>query len=174
MKKTDHLSLKLILTGIFILLLLIAFRIYSNNKQPVTEMDCLKLGSDARATACINLLKQQSVTTVPEKDFPINYLQVENASASQKDYCIEVSGTVYNSYSKQAKDVFLKIDFSKNKNEAPFHYQTFYPFDIKGERVQPNSRKTFTECLSTQTFDAVKNLKNWYFSITPYSAKAIE
>ena len=137
-------------------------------------MDCLKLGSDARATACINLLKQQSVTTVPEKDFPKDYLQIENVSASQKDYCIEVSGTVYNSYSKEAKDVVLRIDFSKNKNETPFHYQTFLPFDIKGERVQPNSKKTFTECLSTQTFDAVKNLKNWYFSIAPYSAVIFE
>lgn len=182
MKNIKDQYLKYFVVGIFFLLLLVAYQLYSQNNQkadtPKTELDCLKLGSNERAAACIKLLRP---SPKPQEDFPIFNLSVENPAAHYKDpypqvegdigECIEVSGTITNSSSLEAQYLALKIDFLKTKNGTPFHYEVFAPFESAVERVQPGSSKTFTKCLRRQSFDAVKDIQNWFFTITPFSAK---
>ena len=68
----------------------------------------------------------------------------------------------------------LRIDFSKEKGEEPFHYEVFAPFRQLSERIQPNSSKTYTKCLNSQTYNAVKDINNWYFSVQAYEARVYE
>mgnify|MGYP001603403246 CR=1 FL=1 len=156
------------LVYIAVILLFIAYRLYNPaSDTPKTELDCLKLGSDQRAKECLELIRTP-------KDFPIFSLSLENINATTKNYCIEVSGTVKNSHSVPAQYILLRIDFTETQYGEPFHYETFSPFDSKGEQLQPNSKKTFAKCLRSQTFDAVKTVKDWYYSVTPFSAKIYE
>lgn len=175
-KSVDGKSIKLIkesyikyfVISIFILLLLITYQLYQQNTDtPKTKLDCLKLGSDKRAEACLELLKQDK----PQEEFPISYLSTENANATTERSCIKVSGAIKNSYSLPAQFIMIRIDFSKTQDSEPFHYEVFNPFDLEDEQLQPNSKKTFSECLRRQSYNAVKDVQNWYFSVTPYSAK---
>ena len=165
MKNTKDQYLKYFIIGIFLLLLFIAYQLYNQkNDTPKTELDCLKLGSNERAAACIKLL---SPSPKPQEDFPIFNLSVENPATNYKDpypqvegdigECIEVSGTITNSSSLEAQYVGLKIDFLKTKNGTPFHYEVFSPFEVSGERIQPGSSKSFSKCLRRQSLDAVKD-----------------
>lgn len=159
---------KYFVVGIFLLLLLIAYKLYFQKPDALmTKLDCLKLGSDKRAEACLDLLKQDN----PQEEFPISYLSTENTNAATERFCIKVSGAIENSYSLPAQFIKIRIDFSKTQDSEPFHYEVFSPFDSEGEQLQPNSKKTFSECLRRQSYDAVKDVQNWYFSVTPYSAK---
>lgn len=163
--------LRYFVIGIFLLLIFIAYRLYTQKEgTPKTELDCLKLGSNARAAACLKLLKKPKENL----DFPVSYLSVSDIKAINTGYCIEVSGVATNNSSLEAQYVTLKIDFTKSQDGEPFHYETFLPFQLSNERLQPNSSKTFTKCLRHQSFDAVKDTQNWYFSITSFSAKIYE
>lgn len=168
MKQKDNRYLKYFVIGIFFLLLFIAYRLYNpESNAPKTELDCLKLGSDKRAEACLKLLKQDK----PQEEFPISYLSTEDTNATTERFCIKISGAVKNSYSLPAQFIMLRVDFSKTQDSEPFHYEVFSPFDSEGEQLQPNSKKTFSECLGRQSYDAVEDVQNWLFSVTPYSAK---
>lgn len=158
---------KLTLVGIFLLLLFIAYQLYVKNKAPKTAMDCVKLGSNERTQLCLQLIKEQKTL----EDFRLSSLSVENIKGEDNGSCILLSGTVYNSGSVPATFVGLRADFSKEANGASFHYEVFSPFQDDSEQIQPNSRKSFSKCMNSQTYNVVRGVKNWYFSVTAYSAK---
>jgi len=179
MEKKHNLYLKYLLLGIFLLLLFIAYQLYTLNNQKKTAqeitpnqayMDCLKLGSDERAKACIKLITTPKI----QKDFPLLKLAIESHKASQTFSCIEISGTLENNYYLPVYKIKLKISFSETKGEQPFHYEVFTPFSNENIQIQPNSKKSFSECLSYQTYDVLKYMKSWYYFVQPYSAKIYE
>lgn len=161
-------SLKYFVIGIFILLLLITYQLYRQNSDtPKTELDCLKLGSDKRAEACLELLKSPQ----NQEDFPIDYLTVDNIDSKDSGYRIKVTGTVTNSYNQPANYIKLRVDFIKTQDDKSFHYEVFSPFENEDEQVQPSSKKVFTKYLRDQSYNAVKDVQDWTFTITPFSAK---
>ncbi|KKQ74390.1 MAG: hypothetical protein US96_C0033G0007 [Candidatus Woesebacteria bacterium GW2011_GWB1_38_5b] len=160
---------KWVLIGIFLLLLFISYQLYNKNNAPKTEMDCLNLGSNERTKLCLELLKQEKTL----EDFPLTNLTIENVKGEDADYCVQLSGTVYNSGSLPATLIAVRADFSKEMNGASFHYEVFSPFQTDSEQIQPNSRKSFSKCMNPQTYSAVKSVNQWYFSMTPYSAKIL-
>lgn len=179
--KNEHKGLlKYLIIGIFLLLLFISYQLYNlnNNKiktipEKITSqayMDCLKLGSDARAKACIKLITTPKI----QIDFPLSKLTIENQKASKAFSCIEISGTLKNNYVVPVYQINLKISFSSTKGEQSFHYEVFTPFSDENMQIQPNSKKSFSKCLGYQTYDVLKNMKNWYFTIQPYKAKIYE
>ena len=171
MKQIHNNYLKYFVIGIFLLLLFIVYRLYNpESNVPKTELDCLKLGSDKRAEACLELLKQDK----PPEEFPISYLTVENVDVKDTGSSIIVKGTVSNTYTQPAQNIELKIDFIKTQYGEQFHYETFSPFQSEGEQIQPNSKKTFSKYLRRQSSNAVNSVKDWYFSVTPFSAKIYE
>ena len=171
MKNEKNWYIKYFIIGIFFLLLFIAYQLTTQkNIVPTTELDCLKLGSDERAIACIKLLKSSK----PQQEFPISSLFIENTNATNKNNCIEVSGTITNKYSMPAQNIMLRVNFVRSEAAAPFHYEVLSPFQNEGEQIQPNSSKTFTKCLSLQSKNAVKDVQNWLYTVIPYSAKIYE
>ncbi len=164
-KKKSNLE-RSIFIGIIFLLLFISYQLYSKNKTPKTEMDCLKLGSNERVNLCLQFLKEGKGF----EDFLLSNLNLENISGEDTGLCLKISGTIYNSGSQPATLIGLRADFSKELNGIPFHYEVFSPFQENSEQVQPNSRKSFSSCMNSQTYNAVKNVK-WYFSVAPYTAK---
>lgn len=163
--KNSH--MKFFIIGIFILLLLITYQLYKRDASaPKTEFDCLKLGSDKRAEACLKLLE----STQKQEEFPIDYLTVDNIDSKYIGNCLQVTGTVTNSYNQPADYIQLRVDFIKTKDDGSFHYEVLSPFG-ELEQVQPSSKKVFTTCLRSQSVDAVENVQNWSFTIIPFSAK---
>mgnify|MGYP001612845385 FL=1 len=163
----NRLKLKYFVIGIFILLLLITYQLYKRNADiPKTEFDCLKLGSDKRAEACLKLLESPG----NQEDFPIDYLAVDNIDSEYIGNCLKVTGTVTNSYNQPADHINLRVDFIKTQDDKSFHYEVFSPFGELGQ-VQPSSTKTFTTCLRSQSMDAIKNVQDWSYTIIPFSAK---
>lgn len=174
--------IKYLIIGIFVLLLFISYQLYNLNlnKQKINSkddksyneayMDCLKLGSDARAKACLKLI----VTPITQKNFPLSKLTLESQKATKTFSCIEISGTLKNNYDLPVYQINLKISFSNSKGEQSFHYEVFNPFSDDNMQIQPNSMKSFSKCLSYQTYDVLKNMKNWFFTIQPYSAAIFE
>lgn len=165
--KSDFDSKKIILIGIFVLLVFIGYQLYKRNLPPQTEMDCLNLGSNERTKLCLEMMKKEKIL----EDFPVNSLIVENVKGENDGYCIKLSGTIYNSSSYPATTIMLRTNFSKVMNGDAFHYEVFSPFQNIQEQIQPNSRKSFSQCMNLQTYNVVSNVKNWYFSILPNSGK---
>lgn len=167
MKSQDK-SVKVILGLIVLLLVYIAYKLFTGS-SPTTELDCLKLGSNERAAACIRLIKENE-PKISQKSFPLGNLILSDVQAQNTNYCINVSGSIKNTSDVEASDIMLRIDFSKVKNEQSFHYEIFSPFQLAGERVQPQSSKSFSTCLRSQSFNIMNNLRNWYFGVSVFSA----
>ena len=65
MKNGKDWYLKYFVIGTFFLLAFIAYQLYGRNTStPQTKLDCLKLGSDDRAAACIKLLEKDKLVNV--------------------------------------------------------------------------------------------------------------
>lgn len=103
--------------------------------------------------------------------FPINSLQVLDQKATITNMCVELSGTVKNNSGLTASYVQLRVNFSKEKQGEPFHYEVFSPFKTVADQIQPYSSKSFTKCASFETYQILKDYKNWLFSIFPFEAK---
>lgn len=169
-KKIKDSYLKYFVIGSFLLLLFIAYKVFlQNNRTPKTEMDCLTLGSNERSELCLKMLKEKSY-----KDFPLGLLNVSNIKSENIGYCIQISGTIKNNYSKPAFAMGLKADFSREKGSESFHYEVFSPFQVETEQIQPGSSKTFSKCMNNQTFNALKGISQWHFGVIPFSAKIFE
>jgi len=116
-------------------------------------------------------------STKPKKqNFPINSLIISDIKAEVTTSgtvfdAITLSGTIKNTSHLEATEIWLRVDFSKEKDGEPFHYEVFYPFQTFDERVQPGSSKTFTKQANRQTYQAVSPYKNWFFTIYPKEAK---
>lgn len=170
-KKRNDNFLKYIGVGTLFVMIFIGYQLYLRNSSPKNELDCLKLGSNERTALCLQMLKKPE----PIKDFPLNYLSIEDVKAEKTPYCIEVSGSIKNNHASLiANNIALRVNFSKQQYGEQFHYEVFGPLQTTGEQIQPNSKKTFTKCLNNQTYSAVKDVNKWYFSILPYSAKVLE
>lgn len=105
--------------------------------------------------------------------FPVYNLIVGKLQSSTELSCIKVSGTIANNHSFAATNIMLRVDFSSEKDGAPFHYEVFKPFINFSEQVQPGSTKSFETCMNRNTTTALKD-KTWWFTVTPYEADVFE
>lgn len=169
MKNFNDKTIKALFVGILLVLLFIAYQIYQKNSVPTSELECLKLGSNERAAACIKLIKESEPKKEPAQ-FQTDNLIISNLTGTDTDYCIELSGSIKNTSTTIASNIALRADFTKTEGGPSFHYEVFSPFANAQEQIQPGSTKTFTRCLNRQTYDAVSKIKKWYFSVSPYSA----
>lgn len=170
MKKTKWLII-ILLIGCLLMLTVIAFLLFNRNSSAsVTELDCLKLGSDARAEACLKLLKEDKV----KQDFPTDLLQLEGVTAQDTGSCIQVSGSIVNTSDTPVTDIQLRIDFSKEQDDQTFHYEVFSPFSSTYEQIQPGSPKTFVKCLRWETYEVISLVDQWLFSVYPFKARVSE
>lgn len=175
--KRDHLltmiksknSTTLLLGGIFLILLFIGSQIYDRSSNPVSELDCLKLGSDERAAACIKLIRDNKKLS----DFPLDQLEIKDLRLKRETTYNEISGTIKNLSDFEATEIMLRVDFMKDENGESFHYEVYSPFKEFSERVQPHSSKTYTTLLSNQTFNAIENL-DAYYVVSVFQAKIYE
>jgi hypothetical protein len=170
--------------GILIALIFIGYQQLLKNQNPKNEMDCLRLGSDQRAVACLKLLQKNEPITViapqvPKKDFPISFLSVENLTYQKKIMGGEnfikaqnhLSGTLVNSYDYAATDTVLRINFfTIENNSIPFRYIDFSPFD-KAVIIPPKSKLSFDSEIRNYDIAGIIRESGGTYSVIPYSAK---
>ena len=155
----------IILIGILIAIIFAGYQLFLSNSSPSTKMDCLKLGSDTRAKACLELLASPS----SKNNFPIEQLNLENIE-SYGDPVTRIRGTVHNNYNLLVKNVKLKVDFYKGDEQNSFHYEVFSPFNSQDEEVQPNSKKSFDKFLHSTTRDIISNNNGIRYEVMLFSA----
>lgn len=171
MKLSKDIFIKFVFLGLLIALIVNAYLLFQKNKTPTTKLECLKLGSDMRAKTCIQLLN----TTSTKLDLPLNQLKITDVTIENKGvYGIKINGTIENQSSSIATQISLKINFKKDGETEPFHYQVINPFDESDVQIQPNSKKSFTKMLYGSTIEILSPIPNWQYSIVPYGAKVLE
>lgn len=127
----------------------------------------------------VGQLVEKAIEKKGQLDFPLTNLTVSNLESvanngmNDDTSCYgrtSISGTITNNDFRVATRIGLRANFSAKKDSAPFHYVVFSAFDSPDTQIQPNSSKSFSSCLDTDSSNILKN-KQWWFNVEPFSAK---
>lgn len=158
MKNKRRLYIKLLLLVIFLLLSFFAYRYLSFLRARV---DC------DHPESWIYVQNH-----CPQKEFSIYYIMpIKDENMINKN-CLEVSGTIANTYHLPISNIKIEVDFITSPTDGTvFYKEEFSLFQQEGEYVGANSERSFTQCLSSQSQKAVETANNWRWTVIPVSAK---